>query len=152
MSYRDERERDRLDRERLPLLERARDEDDLRPEPPARDLLWVELRPRELDPDRLRDRLDDELRLDFDEPDRPLVDPLREPEERLELRLELRFVRRRPFERWSLGTSARTTARVSCGISRWRYAAIRSSSRLMARAILAVSLSDTFSAKASIAV
>jgi hypothetical protein len=123
--YRDERAVDR-DREpdevRRPLL------------PPERERLRAEVRPRELDHERPRElelereeleRERDELERDLDELDRDLdelaFDPFaelrREPEVRLVLR---RVLRRRPFDRWSLGTSALTTARVSCGMSRSR--------------------------------
>ncbi len=54
--------------------------------------------------------------------------------------------------RWSAGTSSLATAFASIGIWRSRNLAIRSSSRLMARANLAVSRSLTASARASIAV
>ena len=54
--------------------------------------------------------------------------------------------------RWSAGTSSLATALASMGIWRSRNLAIRSSSRLMPRASLAVSRSLTASARASIAV
>ena len=111
--YRDEREPDRLCLDRVP-----REEDPLadpRREPLVRDLepLFVELlRLRELDPERDPVRVDVRPR----EPERPLELRERDPDERFERR-RLRPV---PSERWSLGISARTTARVSCGIRRSR--------------------------------
>jgi hypothetical protein len=59
--------------------------------------------------------------------------------------------RRRAPLRSAAGTSAWTTDFVSVGISRDRKSAMRSSCRRMARAIFAVSLSPTESAKVSIA-
>src|SRR5262249_4032349 len=105
-----------------------------------------------LEPERLRP--DEPGRLRAEDEDRRLLAavvrvrrvPARAPVERR------RPPERRRLLRWSLGTSARTTAPASCGIRPARYLAIRSSSRRIARASCAVSRSSTDSANASIAV
>ena len=126
-------ERRRLDDERLrPEVERARPDDErLRPD----DELLLEDERRWLEEERLR--LDEARRLDEE---RVL------PEERR--RLERR---REPFLRSDAGISALTTALVRTGIWRSRKLAMRSSSRRICLAILAVSLSPTSSASTSIA-
>jgi len=117
------------------------------------------------EPERL-DELDRE-RLDA-EPDRELLarepelrEPvLREPElrdpldERLEPFDELRALldRDAPLRRSAAGISSLATALASCGICFSRNFAMRSSSRRMPRASLAVSLSFTASASASMPV
>lgn len=95
-------------------------------EPRLAELLALEPRVRRVE-DVLRDR----------EPDVEAVDRLRE---------------RRGWARWSLGTSALTSALTSRGSSPVRYLAIRSSSPRMLLASRAVSRSPTSSAKASMRV
>jgi hypothetical protein len=123
-------------------VDRGRDELDL-----ARDEL-----------DLARDELDlarDELDLAREEPDRllPPLDALERERELLELR-ELLEERRRdvPPLRSAAGISSRATAFASCAICFSRNFAMRSSSRRIALASFAVSLSPTVSASASIAV
>ena len=113
------------------------------------------------EPDFARDelaRVRDELAFARVEPDfarevdfRELLDPpFDELRELLDERRELE--RRRELEpplRSAAGISSRATAFASCGICFSRNFAIRSSSRLMPRASLAVSLSPTLSASAS---
>jgi hypothetical protein len=137
--------RDRLplpdvEREREPLLLRDEDDDAL---PPFRD-----------DDELLRLRVDDEPLPLRDEDERDDADPLplRDDDELLRLRDEDDARRRVPVLRSAAGISSCATAFVSCGISFSRNFAIRSSSRLMPRAIFAVSLSPTRSASVSIAV
>ena len=69
---------------------------------------------------------------------------------RLDDELRLRRLGPEPF-RSAAGISAFATARVSAGICRSRKFAMRSSSRRICRAILAVSLSPISSASVSIA-
>jgi hypothetical protein len=114
-----------------------------------------------VEPDLARDELD-RLPLDFArvEPDLDLLDAeLRERElldppfdELRELLDERRLEDRRRDEpplRSAAGISSRATALASCSICFSRNFAIRSSSRLMPRASLAVSLSPTVSASDS---
>ena len=108
------------------------------------------------EPDRLVPPLD-RLELERDELERVRDELDPEPErERDELELRLLDERRRelddPLRRSAAGISSRATAFTSCGICFWRKFAIRSSSRRIDFASLAVSLSPTLSASASIAV
>jgi hypothetical protein len=137
---RDEPEPDREELDRLPPLDFARVE----PEPEReRD----DDEPERDDDARLRDEdepeRDDELR--EREPPELLLDELREllDERRLDER------RREPPLRSAAGISSRATALASCSICFSRNFAIRSSSRRMPRASLAVSLSPTVSASDS---
>jgi hypothetical protein len=126
-------ERDELARERDELAF-ARDAPDFDPLV-ERDLLDAEPEralDREVDFRELLDRPFEELR--------ELLDERRELERRRELEPPLRS---------AAGISSRATAFASCGICFSRNFAIRSSSRLMPRASLAVSLSPTLSASAS---
>ena len=128
-----EPDRDALARERDELeLERERDDDD----PP-------DLRePEDRLPDVVRDLADELLR--------ELVDlPFDELRELLEERRELERRREDPPLRSAAGISSRATAFASCVICFSRNFAIRSSSRLIARASFAVSLSPTVSASDS---
>jgi hypothetical protein len=149
-------------RERLPLPERLlllRDEDE-RDEPlPLRDEDERDEPPlRDDEPPLREDELD--LRVVDDEPPLRLRDdePLPEDDERDEddrddeplLRLRDELDRRDDVRRSAAGISSCATAFVSCGISFSRNFAMRSSSRLMPRAIFAVSLSPTTSARVSI--
>jgi hypothetical protein len=151
-----ERDLDEPDLEREELAREGRvDEPDLaRLDEPERDALVRD------EPERL-DELDRE-RVDA-EPDRELAarEPeLREPElrdpldERLEPFDELRVLLDRdvPLRRSAAGISSLATAFASFGICFSRNFAIRSSSRRMPRASLAVSLSFTASASASMPV
>jgi hypothetical protein len=117
-AYRDERDLDRLCDERVLLRDDRELFCDPRRELPERDraLLCVVLRRRDdVEPDldllfvvlRRREPLEPERRLEL-------------LERELDERVEVRRLRVRPLERWSLGTSARTTARVSCGMRRSR--------------------------------
>ena len=107
-----------------------------------------------VDPDFELDELDERDPLDADEPDREreeLDDPLDEPrdlldEERRELDRDV------PLRRSAAGISSLATAFASCEICFSRNFAMRSSSRRMPRASLAVSLSFTASASASMPV
>jgi hypothetical protein len=154
---------DRDELERLPpdLLPPERDVDDRLPpdrdpEEPERD---------ELDPEDARERDEaeperDELErdeLERDEPD-PEVERERDEDDPerddalLDDRRELLAARRRrlvPPLRSAAGISSRATAFASCAICFSRNFAIRSSSRRMPRASLAVSLSPTVSASDS---
>jgi hypothetical protein len=94
------------------------------------------LRRLDEDPDLLREDEEPDLPAEDEEEDR-----LREEDDR-----------RREVERWSEGISVRTTSLVSVAICFSRNLAMRSSSRRMARASLAVSSSPTASASVSIAV
>jgi hypothetical protein len=81
--------------------------------------------------------------------------PLDPPFDELRVLLEELRERRdaeRPLRRSAAGISSRATALASCGICFSRNLAIRSSSRRMPRASLAVSLSLTASASASMPV
>ncbi len=104
------------------------------------------------EPERaLVDRLEDELERAFvvrlDERLEPLDELLeRLDDERLELDRDL------PLRRSAAGISSCATAFASCGICFSRNFAMRSSSRRMPRASLAVSLSFTASASASMPV
>jgi hypothetical protein len=132
--------RDEDDREPDELL-RERDDED---EPlPLRDDALRDDEPLPLRADALRD--DDEPLPEDDDRD----EDERDDEPPLRLR---ELERRDDVRRSAAGISSWATAFVSCGISFSRNFAIRSSSRLMPRAIFAVSLSPTRSASASIAV
>ena len=104
------------------------------------------------------ERLDAELDRELFAREPELRDPL---DERLEPLDELRerldderfeLARDAPFRRSAAGISSLATAFASCGICFSRNFAMRSSSRRMPRASLAVSLSFTASASASIPV
>jgi hypothetical protein len=148
-------------------LERALDEDPERLDEPDRELLARE--------PELRDRLDAEPGRDLArepelrdplaaEPDRELFarelelrDPLAERPVPFEVRElpddeRLEVDRDEPLRRSAAGISSLATAFASCGICFSRNLAIRSSSRRMPRASLAVSLSLTASARASMPV
>jgi hypothetical protein len=91
------------------------------------------------------------LRAELDRDD--LVRDVLERDDEDELRLRAEVERRAVRERRSpAGISSFATAFVSCGISFPRNFCIRSSSRRIAFAIFAVSLSPTVSASVSIAV
>jgi hypothetical protein len=127
-------EPERLDPDREPLA---------RVDAALRDELEPDAREREeLEPEDARER--DELARERD------AALLERPFELLDLRRRLLEERRVPPLRSAAGTSSRATAFASCSICRSRNFAIRSSSRRMVRAILAVSLSPTRSAKDSI--
>ena len=168
---RDEPERDEPERLDEPRLEEP-DRDDVERDDVERDEPDRDEPDRDEEPDR--ERLDDEPdreRLDA-EPERELLarEPelfAREPELRDALveRLEpfdvlrelldeerLEVVRDVPLRRSAAGISSLATAFASCGICFSRNFAIRSSSRRMPRASLAVSLSLTASARASMPV
>jgi hypothetical protein len=152
-----------------PELFRAVEPDLLRAVEPA--LLRVDELFRAVEPDLLRADVPDFLRADVlreellraevfrAEPelfrDVELLDPpfdeLRDLLEERRALLERRDDER-PLRRSAAGTSSRATAFASCGICFSRNLAIRSSSRRMPRASLAVSLSPTLSANASIPV
>jgi hypothetical protein len=144
--------RELLDRE---LLDRELLDPD-----PERELLDFEPEPEPLDEGFARELLDREL-LDPD-PERELLArelELLDPLERLapfELRELLDDDERReldpPLRRSAAGISSLATAFASCGICFSRNLAMRSSSRRMPRASLAVSLSFTASASASMPV
>jgi hypothetical protein len=94
---------------------------------------------------------DDPLDRDRDDPlDRPRVLPARERDEADDRDRVLRLRRVPPF-RSAAGISSRATPLVSVAICVARNFAMRSSSRRMSRASLAVSLSPTVSASVSIA-
>jgi hypothetical protein len=152
---------ERLDEERLDEPERPdADPERFADEPDREDAERDE-------PERLDEpRADEPDRLDFDaEPERELL--AREPERRdpLDERLEpfdaprelldderRELERDRPLRRSAAGISSLATALASCVICFSRKLAIRSSSRRMERASLAVSLSLTASASASMPV
>jgi hypothetical protein len=120
------------------------------PEPELRELDEPPERDRELPPLRDDEPLLRELELRDDEPPERLRDELE-----LELLRERDAVERRRVldeRRSAAGISSCATAFTSCGMSRSRNLSIFSSSRRMALAIFAVSLSPTAVASASIAV
>ncbi len=152
----DDPERDplaRLDAERLDAA-LLRDDAE-RVDEPERDDAEPE-RDRLEDPER--DRLDAEAGRELlaREPAlRDLLDERLEPFEELRERLDdvrLELDRDVPLRRSAAGISSLATALASCGICFSRNLAIRSSSRRIPRASLAVSLSLTASASASIPV
>jgi hypothetical protein len=173
---RDEPDPDRDELARDPLeLDFARLDEPVRDEPVRDELVREEPEREPLDLARVDEPERDELARD--EPERELLDAepdrellarepeLREPElrdpldERLEPFDELRELddeRRReldlPLRRSAAGISSLATAFASCGICFSRNLAMRSSSRRMPRASLAVSLSFTASASASMPV
>jgi hypothetical protein len=129
--------RDELERDE-PEPDRAREELERDEPDPERDELERERDELELERDRLeepeREPPEDERRLD-DEELRELLDERRRPEPEV--------------RRSAAGISSRATALASCEICVSRNFAIRSSSRRMLFASLAVSLSPTLSASAS---
>ena len=155
---------DRLRPDRLPPLDFARVEPDLardeldlaRVEPDlARvelDLARVELDLARVEPDLARDELDFVLdaldlarvELDFERPVDELLELLLDERRELDERRD-----DDPLRRSAAGISSRATAFASCAICFSRNFAIRSSSRRMLRASLAVSLSPTVSASDS---
>jgi C5a peptidase len=171
-----EPERDDAEREEPERLEAERDEpeperDDAdrdEPEPERDDADRDEPERDEPDPERDEPERDDEPEPDRDDDERAelarallarepeLRDPLDERLEPFDVLRERLDEERRvvdpPLRRSAAGISSLATAFASCGICFSRNFAIRSSSRRMPRASLAVSLSLTASASASIPV
>jgi hypothetical protein len=159
-----EPERDDAEREEPERLEADRDE----PEPEREDADRDEPERDEPDPERDEPERDDEPEPDRDDDERAelarallarepeLRDPLDERLEPFDVLRERLDEERRvvdpPLRRSAAGISSLATAFASCGICFSRNFAIRSSSRRMPRASLAVSLSLTASASASIPV
>jgi hypothetical protein len=159
-----EPERDDAEREEPERLEADRDE----PEPEREDADRDEPERDEPDPERDELERDDEPEPDRDDDERAelarallarepeLRDPLDERLEPFDVLRERLDEERRvvdpPLRRSAAGISSLATAFASCGICFSRNFAIRSSSRRMPRASLAVSLSLTASASASIPV